>query len=387
LSAKSSGAASTPDSGLLAAALGENLARRGQHELLGVVREIRRPQGLPVQSLLTSAANQDGGGSMNDILSRRQWLGGISATVATGLATASVATGQQAKPAADPFIYCLNTATIRGQGLSLMEEVGLAAKMGYQAIEPWINELERHVEKGGNLRDLAARISDNGLRVPSAIGFAEWIVDDEGQRKKGLERARRDMDLVRQIGGSYIAAPPSGATKVEVNLQRAAERYRALCEIGAKIGVIPQLELWGFSRTLGRLGETAQVAIESGHRRACILADVYHLYKGGSGFDGVRLLNCATMQAFHLNDYPAKPPRSEITDAHRVYPGDGIAPLVRLLRDLRECGFRGALSLEVFNRDYWKQDVVTVLRTGLDRMRAVVRSSLEPAGRRTNCPI
>jgi 2-keto-myo-inositol isomerase len=319
---------------------------------------------------------------MNDTLSRRQWLGGMSATVMTGMATAAVATGQQAKPAADPFLYCLNTATIRGQGLSIVEEIGLVARAGYQAIEPWINELEVHVQKGGGLRDLGTRISDAGLRVPSAIGFAEWIVDDEGQRKKGLERARRDMDMVRQIGGSYIAAPPSGATKVEVNLLRAAERYRALLEIGAKIGVIPQLELWGFSRTLSRLGETALVAIESGHPRACILADVYHLYKGGSGFGGMRLLNGAAMQTFHFNDYPGKPPRGEITDAYRVYPGDGIAPLSQVLRDLRESGFRRALSLEVFNRDYWKQDVVTVLRTGLDRMRAVVRSSLEPAGQK-----
>src|SRR5947209_19873120 len=120
---------------------------------------------------------------MNDSLSRRQLLGGLSATALTGLA----ATGQEAKPAADPFTYCLNTATIRGQGLSIVDEVDLAAKAGYQAIEPWINELERHVEKGGRLRDLGRRITDAGLRVPSAIGFAEWIVDDEGQRRKGLE--------------------------------------------------------------------------------------------------------------------------------------------------------------------------------------------------------
>jgi 2-keto-myo-inositol isomerase len=302
----------------------------------------------------------------------------------SGFATASVAAGQQqqGRPAADPFTYCLNTATIRGQGLSIVEEVALVAKAGYGAIEPWTSELERHVEKGGNLRDLGTRITDSGLRVPSAIGFAEWIVDDEGQRKKGLERARRDMDMVRQIGGSYIAAPPAGATKVEVGLLRAAERYRALLEIGAKIGVIPQLELWGFSRTLSRLGETALVAIETGHPRACILADVFHLYKGGSDFGGVRLLSGAALPTFHFNDYPAKPPRTEITDAQRVYPGDGVAPLARVLRDLRESGSRCALSLELFNRDYWKQDALTVLRTGLDRMRAAVRPSLEPAGQK-----
>lgn len=308
---------------------------------------------------------------MNDLLSRRQLL---AATAVTGLTAAAPA---QEKPPADPFVYCLNTATIRGQGLSITEEVDLAAKAGYQAIEPWINELERHVEKGGNLRDLARRISDAGLRVPSAIGFAEWIVDDDAQRRKGLERARRDMDMVRQIGGIRIAAPPSGATKESVHLLRAAERYRALLEIGEQIGVTPQVELWGFSRSLNRLGETAFVAIESGHPRACILADVYHLYKGASDFGGMRVLNGAAMHTFHINDYPAKPPRADITDAHRVYPGDGTAPLAQILRGLRESGFRGVISLELFNRDYWKQDAATVVRTGLTRMRNVVRASME----------
>src|SRR6202030_1966073 len=105
-------------------------------------------------------------------------LGGMSATAVTGFAATAAASEQQTKPAADPFTYCLNTATIRGQGLSIVEEVALVAKAGYGAIEPWINELDRHVEKAGNLRDLGTRITDSGLRVPSAIGFAEWIVND-----------------------------------------------------------------------------------------------------------------------------------------------------------------------------------------------------------------
>ena len=155
------------------------------------------------------------------------------------------------------FHYCFNTSTIRGQKLSIVEEIDIASQAGYQAIEPWINEIEAYVQQGGSLPDLKKRISDCGLTVESAIGFAEWIVDDEGQRRKGLERARRDMEMVRQIGGTRIAAPPSGATKESINPLRAAERYRALLEIGEKIGVTPQVELWGFSRSLNRLGETA----------------------------------------------------------------------------------------------------------------------------------
>ena len=58
-------------------------------------------------------------------------------------------------------------------------------------------------------------------------------------------------------------------------------------------------------------------------------------------------------------------------------PGDGVAPLKEILRELRRIGYRGVLSLELFNRDYWKQDALTVARTGLEKMKAVVRASAE----------
>jgi sugar phosphate isomerase/epimerase len=303
-------------------------------------------------------------------ITRRQWLAGA----ALGATATAASSAQQKKK---PFGYMLNTATIMGQKLSLVQQVDVAAKAGYDAFEPWIRDLEAHVKGGGSLKDVAKRVRDRGLRVESAIGFAPWLVNDAGARKKGLEQARRDMDLVAQLGGSRIAAPPAGATDLkDLDLFTAAGRYRELCEVGDKVGVSPQVEVWGFSKALSRLGETALVAIESGHKRACVLADVYHLHKGGSGFVGLGQLGPHSLQVFHMNDYPANPPRDKITDAHRVYPGDGVAPLTTMLRDLHAVGFRGLLSLELFNPHYWKQDALLVARTGLEKMRSVVAKAL-----------
>ena len=109
---------------------------------------------------------------------------------------------------------------------------------------------------------------------------------------------------------------------------------------------------------------------------ACILPDVYHLYKGGSGFRGIRLLNKDALHVFHMNDYPAQPARDKIADADRVYSGDGVAPLNQVFRDLQAIGFRGMLSVELFNRAYWKEDAATVLATALRKLQAVVRASL-----------
>ena len=77
---------------------------------------------------------------------------------------------------------------------------------------------------------------------------------------------------------------------------------------------------------LKRLGEAFLIASECGKLGGCILPDVYHLYKGGSDFAGLKLIGGAAIGIFHVNDYPKKD-RGTISDADRVYPGDGIAPL------------------------------------------------------------
>jgi sugar phosphate isomerase/epimerase len=206
------------------------------------------------------------------------------------------------------------------------------------------------------------------------------LVDDEARRAKGLERAKRDMDLVAQIGGRRIAAPPAGATDLpRIDLPSAAERYRALLEAGDQAGVTPQFELWGFSRNFNRLAECVAVAMETGHPKACVLADVFHLYKGGSGFHGVHLLGPQAIQVLHMNDYPSDPPREKIDDSYRVYPGDGTAPLTDFLRALHGTGGQKILSLELFNRKYWSEDPLAVAKTGLAKMKAVAGKALSAA--------
>jgi len=304
----------------------------------------------------------------------------------TGLACGAALAGTLAQSSAaaessrtkdKPFGYCLNTATIRGQDVGIVREVEIAAAAGYDAIEPWMGTLDNYAKAGGSLKDLRKKISDLGLTVESAIGFAQWIVDDEAARKNGLEQAKRDMETLVAIGGKRIAAPPAGQTdKPSPDLSVVAARYRKLLELGDQMGIVPEAEVWGFSKTLSRLSETVYVAVESGHPKACVLPDVYHLHKGGSGFEGLKLLSGIAVQMFHINDYPADPPRETINDSHRVYPGDGVAPLTEMLRELRLAGFQGFLSLELFNRDYWKQDPLGVAKTGLEKMKVTVAKIL-----------
>ena len=159
---------------------------------------------------------------MNDNLTRRAWLAGA----AGGLAMTS-ATARAEKPVGT-FRYCLNTSTVRdaeGKSRPLVDLIDIAAKAGYHAIEPWIGELNDHVKAGGTLKDIRKKCADAGLAVPDAIGFSEWIVEDPDRRKKGLEQAKRDMDLVQQIGGTHLR-PTLVCHSASVPSRRAARRPR-----------------------------------------------------------------------------------------------------------------------------------------------------------------
>lgn len=311
---------------------------------------------------------------MRGTCSRREAMASAGILVASGLVDPQARARAEMRPE-EPFRYSLNTSTLRGQKLPIAETVAIAAKAGFHAVEPWISELEQH-KATGSLKDLGKKIADLGLTVESAIGFAPWIVDDEERRAKGVEQMKREMEMVADIGGKRIAAPAAGANdKPGLDLRAASDRYRVICEAGDQIGVVPEMEFWGSARSMSTLADAAFVALRSGHPKACILADIYHLYKGGSGFDSVRLLSGQAIHVIHANDYPADPPRETVTDAHRVYPGDGTAPLGTFFRNLKAIGFSGHLSVELFNREYWKQDPQTVAQTALEKTRSAVRKA------------
>ena len=87
-------------------------------------------------------------------------------------------------------------------------------------------------------------------------------------------------------------------------------------------------------------------------------------------------INGASLHVIHINDYPQAADSATLNDGSRIYPGDGVAPLRQILRDLRDGGFRGYFSLELFNKAYWTKSADENLKTGLEKMRSVVRQAL-----------
>jgi 2-keto-myo-inositol isomerase len=272
-------------------------------------------------------------------------------------------------PVKAKFEYCLNTSTIGGRNQPLTKNLEIAARTGYDSVELWISDIKGYLTEGKSITSLRKIIIDNKLDIANAIGFAEWMADDDDHRKKGFLQMEVEMNILAELGCRRIAAPAAGVRSDNPpDLFKAGESYKQLLELGRKTGVMPQLEFWGSSRTFYHLGQAVMVLAVADDPAGRLLADVYHLFRGGSGFDGLKLLNGNVIEVFHMNDYLTAIPVLQQNDSDRVFPGDGDAPMKQILNDLRNMGGTKILSLELFNPEYYKQDPLVVAKTGIEKM-------------------
>jgi 2-keto-myo-inositol isomerase len=264
------------------------------------------------------------------------------------------------------FLYCLNTSTIRS--VPLLEKIWLAGRLGYHALEPWNDEVSEYLQGGGTVRDLKSALDDAGLKVVSVIALHGWITSEGDEYTKVLDDCRRRMAQAASLGSPYIVASPPQQV---VDLGRATARFAELLRLGKEEGVTPTMEFLGFVDGIKNVASAWAIASGTGDPKATIVADVFHMIRGGGSVDDLLTIPGDRLACFHINDLPASPDPLTQTDADRVMVGEGIADLPRVIANLRKIGYRGPLSLELFNRALWEEDPANVAGRGLDRIRAL----------------
>ena len=295
--------------------------------------------------------------------------GGVSS--ATG-ASAKASQRARYQGGVSPWPICLDTATIRPAGLR--EKVRIADEAGYDAIEPWVGELAEYEEQGNSLEDLGREIKDRGLFVPSVIGLWDAIPTRREAFGQALNENRERMRRAAAIGAEHVQTIP--AQEGAMDLGWAAEAYRRVLEVGLEEYDLNPALVFVEMFAIKTLGQAAAVALGADHPQAKIIPDVFHMYISESGFQGFQHLRGEFFAIFQFNDAPAQPAREELTDADRVYPGDGILPLEDILKGLQATGFGGCVSLELYNPAYWEQDPMEVAETGLRKTLAVIERAV-----------
>jgi len=113
-----------------------------------------------------------------------------------------------------------------------------------------------------------------------------------------------------------------------------------------------------------------EIVQEANRPNLGIIVDTAHFYAGGSTLESIREVDPERLAMLHINDVEdvAKP---DITDGHRLYPGEGVIPLQDILGAVRATGWDGVLSVELFREEYWQQDPLAVAREAKARTVAV----------------
>ena len=260
----------------------------------------------------------------------------------------------------------LNSSTIKPT--PLLDKIRIAGEAGYAGIELWAVELYQHVGRGGEISEVERALADHGLEVPCFIAVRNWGESEGWEYRLAMDEARRRFELAARLGAPLMVCTPPLQRPGIAGLARG---YADLLQLGRETGVRAVLEYISFFASLTNIPDTVAVLDECGDPEGCTILDAFHNWNNRTTLADVRALPLERIAHYHINDAAPGIPSGSQKDPDRVMPGDGVIELKAELGALREKGYEGWLSLELFNEEWWAKDPLETAKTGLERMRTL----------------
>ena len=98
-----------------------------------------------------------------------------------------------------------------------------------------------------------------------------------------------------------------------------------------------------------------EILEKAGRDNVGMVVDIAHFYIGGGLLSEIEALDPKMIFAFHLDDVEDVS-KEGYTDASRVIPGLGVAPVKEVCAALKQIGYDGPCSIELFRPEYWAWD-------------------------------
>jgi sugar phosphate isomerase/epimerase len=247
---------------------------------------------------------------------------------------------------ASGLFLCLHEATSAGFGFR--EAMEGYAKAGVRAVEVTLPKLQEFAakESPATARRLLA---DLGLR-PVSTGSQTGLVEPNPARAKNLADLKWKCELAQAIGCDRMVMPSLTFEKfTEDDYKRGVDNLREAGEAARPFGVALMLEFTRTATFCGTLSTALKLVREANHPNVRVMLDTYHFWGGVSKFEDLELLREGELHHLHFEDTPAEPPREQLQQRHRVYPGRGIAPLRRIVETLKRKKYAGPASVELFD--------------------------------------
>ncbi len=256
----------------------------------------------------------------------------------------------------------LNGATTMHADLET--DVKAASAAGYELIEIWAAKLYKYL-KSHTPADLKKLLVENNLE-PYSINSIEHITfrSDEDYAKIKAETETLSK-IASEIGCPYVVVVPGklpeNASKEEIT----EESVRVLNELGdiaEKYNVSLAFEFLGQPDCSVQTLDFCNEIVEKVNRANIgNVIDTFHFYAGNSTFEAIEKMNPEKLFIFHINDAEDLP-KENLTDAHRLYPGEGILPIVEIKKRFDQIGYDRMVSIEIFRPEYWGEDPFEVAK-------------------------
>ena len=243
------------------------------------------------------------------------------------------------------------------------------AKAGVRLVEPNLLKVREFAQKE-SVAAAKRLLDDLGLRAASSSNQL-GLPEPSDARVKNLEELKWKVEMARAIGADRLVTPSAGAgTYTEDDYKRGVDNMREAAEIAKPFGITLMLEFARTSRFAGSLPTALKLVRETNHPNYRVMMDTYHFWGGISKFEDLELLRDGELHHLHFEDVPADPPREIQGQPNRVFPGEGIAPLRRIIEVLKAKKYGGAVSFETFNPQVQATDPYQVAMK--------VRAAIEP---------
>jgi sugar phosphate isomerase/epimerase len=255
---------------------------------------------------------------------------------------------------------------------------------GYRkSLEGWAKAGIKHVELTNTLLDeflksdslpAAKRVlTDLGLTpVSSACGvFGLW--EPNPKRAAQLDAFKKRCEQFASLGLTKIYSPtPTTEKFTEEDYKRGVANMRENGDIAKQFGMIVMAEAVRTSTFIGTLPTMLKMMREAAHANVAPLLDFYHFWSGLNKLEDLDLIRQGEIGHVHFQDVPDMP-RELLDNTTRIIPGDGVAPLNRMLRTLSDKGYSGPLSVELFLPKFQQGDPYEVAREIRTKAEAVMR--------------
>ena len=266
-----------------------------------------------------------------------------------------------------PFALVAERAGAATRKMTLSLHHFTSAGAGYRkSLEGWAKAGIKHVEPASGLLDdflknnslaSAKRIlTDNGLKVVSGAVGTTGLWEPNPKFAENLEAFKKRCEQFAELGAPLVYSPCATAAKFTPDdYARSPENIRRVAEVAQQFHLKVAAEFVRSSTFLASLPTALRLHRAAAHPNFGILFDCYHFWSGPSKMEDLELIRPGEIIHAHLNDTPEMP--RELLDLQsRVVPGDGVAPLDRILRKLAQQGYAGPISVELFLPKYQQAD-------------------------------